>query len=215
MGRPPPRLRSLPIVLVAFAVLLASGVARQPEQRERPSYSEFLGQVDQGQVREVTLNTKGLSRFPSGIGPKNNKIDVQPRRGEKYETAYPDNTEQSLVNTLRAVEQAQPYVAVAIEPLIGVDPKFQELVVKNFGATAAFNVRLESEPPMERAAVGGRALTLPTLPTLVPGQDWRVLWDFWLSSRFGGESRGLNGRKAPAPVSVRSCCRSSRKVRAT
>jgi len=203
MGRPPPRLRSLPIVLVAFAVLLASGVARQPEQRERPSYSEFLGQVDQGQVREVTLNTK------------NNKIDVQPRRGEKYETAYPDNTEQSLVNTLRAVEQAQPYVAVAIEPLIGVDPKFQELVVKNFGATAAFNVRLESEPPMERAAVDGRALTLPTLPTLVPGQDWRVLWDFWLSSRFGGESRGLNGRKAPAPVSVRSCCRSSRKVRAT
>jgi len=189
--------------LVAFAVLLASGVARQPEQRERPSYSEFLGQVDQGQVREVTLNTK------------NNKIDVQPRRGEKYETAYPDNTEQSLVNTLRAVEQAQPYVAVAIEPLIGVDPKFQELVVKNFGATAAFNVRLESEPPMERAAVDGRALTLPTLPTLVPGQDWRVLWDFWLSSRFGGESRGLNGRKAPAPVSVRSCCRSSRKVRAT
>ena len=203
MGRPPPRLRSLPIVLVAFAVLLASGVARQPEQRERPSYSEFLGQVDQGQVREVTLNSK------------NNKIDVQPRRGEKYETAYPDNTEQSLVNTLRAVEQAQPYVAVAIEPLIGVDPKFQELVVKNFGATAAFNVRLESEPPMERAAVDGRALTLPTLPTLVPGQDWRVLWDFWLSSRFGGESRGLNGRKAPAPVSVRSCCRSSRKVRAT
>ena len=203
MGRPPPRLRSLPIVLVAFAVLLASGVARQPEQRERPSYSEFLGQVDQGQVREVTLNTK------------NNKIDVQPRRGTKYETAYPDNTEQSLVNTLRAVEQAQPYVAVAIEPLIGVDPKFQELVVKNFGATAAFNVRLESEPPMERAAVDGRALTLPTLPTLVPGQDWRVLWDFWLSSRFGGESRGLNGRKAPAPVSVRSCCRSSRKVRAT
>jgi len=38
------------------------------------------------------------------------------------------------------VEQAQPYVAVAIEPLIAVDPKLQELVVKNFRATAAFNV---------------------------------------------------------------------------
>jgi hypothetical protein len=45
MGRPPPRLRSLPVVLVAFAVLLASGVARQPEQRERPRYSDFLAQA--------------------------------------------------------------------------------------------------------------------------------------------------------------------------
>jgi len=73
------------VVLAYFAQQLISPGERKPE----PSYSDFLGQVDRGQVREVTLNTK------------NNKIDVQPRRGTKYETAYPDNTEQALVNTLR------------------------------------------------------------------------------------------------------------------
>jgi len=73
------------VVLAYFAQQLISPGERKPE----PSYTDFLGQVDRGQVREVTLNTK------------NNKIDVQPRRGTKYETAYPDNTEQALVNTLR------------------------------------------------------------------------------------------------------------------
>ena len=90
MGRPPPRLRSLPIVLVAFAVLLASRVARQPEQRERPSYSDFLGQVESDQVEHVKLDVD------------DNSLEVSPRQGDEYETAYPDNTEQSLINTLRA-----------------------------------------------------------------------------------------------------------------
>lgn len=77
-------------------------------------------------------------------------------------------------------EQAQPYVAVFMEPLVEVDAKFEELVIKNFGATAAFNIRVESEPMLAREWNGeSQAVPLPLIPTLVPGQEWRVLWDFF------------------------------------
>ncbi|HEV2724433.1 MAG TPA: ATP-dependent metallopeptidase FtsH/Yme1/Tma family protein, partial [Thermoleophilaceae bacterium] len=79
------------IVLVFFARELISPNDKQPD----PVYTEFLAQLDSGKVKEVTLNTK------------NNRIDVtlKPQRGgepSKYRTAYPDNTEPSLVNALRA-----------------------------------------------------------------------------------------------------------------
>lgn len=77
-------------------------------------------------------------------------------------------------------EQAQPYVAVFMEPLTAVDRKFQQLVVKNFGETAAFAICLESEPTMVREWQGQpQEVPLPEIPTLVPGQEWRVLWDFF------------------------------------
>lgn len=76
-------------------------------------------------------------------------------------------------------EQAQPYVAV-LEPLVAVDPKYQELVIKNFGTTAAFNIRVESDPTLVREWKGqSQEVPLPSIPTLVPGQEWRVLWDFF------------------------------------
>lgn len=77
-------------------------------------------------------------------------------------------------------ERAQPYVAVFMEPLKAVDPKFQELVIKNFGATAAYNVRVESEPEIVREWDGdSQKVPLPVIPTLAPGQEWRTLWDFF------------------------------------
>lgn len=77
-------------------------------------------------------------------------------------------------------ERAQPYVAVFMEPLKAVDPKFQELVIKNFGATAAYNVRVESQPKIVREWEGdSQEVPLPLIPTLAPGQEWRALWDFF------------------------------------
>jgi hypothetical protein len=77
-------------------------------------------------------------------------------------------------------ERAQPYVAVFMEPLTAVDPKFQELIIKNFGATAAYNVQVESKPEIVREWEGGpQKVPLPLIPTLVPGQEWRALWDFF------------------------------------
>jgi cell division protease FtsH len=74
------------VVLAFFAQRLISPSDRTPD----PVYSDFLTQVEDGRVKEVTLNTK------------NNRLDVELSGGKKYQTAYPDNTEQNLVNQLSA-----------------------------------------------------------------------------------------------------------------
>jgi cell division protease FtsH len=73
------------VVLAFFAHKLISPGDRQPE----PKYSQFLVYVDQGRVKDATLQTK------------NNRVDVELKSGRKFQTAYPDNTEQALVNQLR------------------------------------------------------------------------------------------------------------------
>jgi cell division protease FtsH len=73
------------VVLAFFAQRLISPSDREPD----PVYSQFLTQVEADKVKEVTLNTK------------NNRLDVELDGGRKYQTAYPDNTEQNLVNVLR------------------------------------------------------------------------------------------------------------------
>jgi hypothetical protein len=79
--------------------------------------------------------------------------------------------------TLR-LAQAQPYVVVALEPSPAGDWVI-DLVVRNLGTTAALDVTLSIEPAPCRAAGGGdrQVLFPPRLPTLVPGQEWRTLWD--------------------------------------
>ncbi len=73
-------------------------------------------------------------------------------------------------------ERARPYVAAFLE-LAGESTL--DLVVKNFGATTARNVRLISHVPLEQ--VWGDEieplLVFDTLPVLVPGQEWRTLFD--------------------------------------
>ena len=77
------------VVLAFFAQRLISPGDRTPD----PNYSAFLRYVDQERVESVTLNTK------------NNRIDVELKNdGKKFQTAYPDNTEQNLVNQLRAAD---------------------------------------------------------------------------------------------------------------
>jgi len=79
------------------------------------------------------------------------------------------------------LEQAQPYVAVFMEHS-AADPKLLDLVVRNFGTTAATDVVLKIDPKPQRASasgVGHMDVWLPDrIPTLVPGQEWRQLWDF-------------------------------------
>jgi len=74
------------VVLAFFAQKLIS-----PDERERvPTYSEFIQQVEDGQVKSVTIQTK------------DNTLDVELKTpaGRKYQTAYPDFTEPALVRTL-------------------------------------------------------------------------------------------------------------------
>ncbi|MBD0283218.1 MAG: ATP-dependent metallopeptidase FtsH/Yme1/Tma family protein, partial [Thermoleophilaceae bacterium] len=81
---------AFPILIVVVLAFFAQKLINPGNEQREPNYSQFLTQVEQGRVQSVTLNTK------------NNRIDVELKGGTKYETAYPDNTEQNLVNQLRA-----------------------------------------------------------------------------------------------------------------
>ncbi len=83
---------AFPILIVIVLAFFAQKLISPGEPQKDTSYSEFVTQVDNDQIKKVTLNTK------------NNRIDVEPKKGDKYETAYPDNTEQNLVNQLKAAD---------------------------------------------------------------------------------------------------------------
>ena len=83
---------AFPILIVVVLAFFAQKLISPGEQQKDHSYSEFIAQVDNDKVKQVTLNTK------------NNRVDVEQTNGDKYETAYPDNTEQNLVNTLQAAD---------------------------------------------------------------------------------------------------------------
>ncbi len=77
-------------------------------------------------------------------------------------------------------EQAQPYVVVTMEES-RAGGMFIDLVVKNYGTTAAQDVKLSIEPHPERAAHSGGTLERVKIPdtihVLAPGQEWRTFWD--------------------------------------
>ena len=74
-------------------------------------------------------------------------------------------------------EQARPYVVAYMEPT-GNGPHLHDLVVKNLGKTAAHDVRVAATPALTRAVMGMADVAVPdVIPTLVPGQEWRTLWD--------------------------------------
>ena len=100
----------------------------------------------------------------------------------------------------RAKEQTaqlmQPNVAMFMEPSAS-DWHLVELVVKNFGKTAAYRIRFEfANPPTvgkyESAYDGGYVdigqLNLPAeIPYLAPTQEWRIVWDSALDRKELGE----------------------------
>ena len=82
-----------------------------------------------------------------------------------------------------ANEVAQPYVVAYMEA-DDVSPEYAHFVVKNFGQTAALNVRISSSPELRRAIYDDRSaqqrvqVQLPAMiPILAPAQEWRTLWD--------------------------------------
>jgi cell division protease FtsH len=81
---------AFPILIVVVLAFFAQKLISPGDRTEPPPYSAFLTQVERGDVKSATLSTKS------------NRVDVELQGGRKYETAYPDNTEQNLVNTLRA-----------------------------------------------------------------------------------------------------------------
>jgi cell division protease FtsH len=81
---------AFPILIVVVLAFFAQKLISPGDRTEPPPYSTFLTQIDEGKVKSATLSTK------------NNRIDVELKNGTKYQTAYPDNTEQFLVDNLKA-----------------------------------------------------------------------------------------------------------------
>jgi cell division protease FtsH len=79
---------AFPILIVVVLAFFAQKLISPGERTHVPNYSEFITQVQEGQVHDVTIQTK------------DNTIDVDLKNGRKYQTAYPDNTEPQLIKTL-------------------------------------------------------------------------------------------------------------------
>src|SRR4029450_13466092 len=82
---------AFPIRIVVVLAFFAQHLISPGEKKPKPTYGDFLTQVDNGDVKSVTINTK------------DNTLDVSagPDGKTKYSTGYPDNTEQQLTNDLR------------------------------------------------------------------------------------------------------------------
>ncbi|MFH5230907.1 hypothetical protein [Antrihabitans spumae] len=80
-------------------------------------------------------------------------------------------------------EQSQPNVVIFAESNPAIWQAL-EVVVKNFGTTPAYNIRIEfdTKPQVSPTAEAGSTITdlwLPTeIPILAPWQEWRALWDY-------------------------------------
>lgn len=93
------------------------------------------------------------------------------------------------------LEETRPHVAVFMEPHAS-DWHLIELVVRNFGETAAYDVQFAwTNPPTvgqyeseHDGMVNVGELALPsTIAALAPGQEWRTVWDSALSrAELGG-----------------------------
>ena len=84
---------AFPILIVVVLAFFVQNLVSSGNEAKEPTYTDFLAQVDKGEIKKVTLNTG------------DNTIDVE-RKGPKdadnaeYETAYPANTEPGLVDRL-------------------------------------------------------------------------------------------------------------------
>ncbi|HEV2773452.1 MAG TPA: ATP-dependent zinc metalloprotease FtsH [Thermoleophilaceae bacterium] len=86
---------AFPILIVVVLAFFVQNLVSSGSEGKEPTYTDFLTQVERGEIKKVTLNTG------------DNTIDVERKGPEgardlEYETGYPNNTEQNLVNTLRA-----------------------------------------------------------------------------------------------------------------
>lgn len=118
-------------------------------------------------------------------------------------------------NRRLTTDQIRPHVGMFMEPH-AADWHVIELVVRNFGKTAAYNIRFAFPHPPTVAeyenASNGYAdvveLQLPhELTTLAPGQEWRTVWDSALDraelgsgieSRFAGTLTYYDRPEEPA-----------------
>lgn len=73
-------------------------------------------------------------------------------------------------------DKSQPYVIMTMEE--SISPEYIDLVIRNYGQTAAYDVRVELSPSPTRVQAGAEVVDLPeVIPVMAPGQEWRTHWD--------------------------------------
>jgi cell division protease FtsH len=79
-----------PLLIVVVLAFFAHQLISPGQQQEEPTYNEFIAQIndDPQSVESVTIQTK------------DHTVDVKETNGDEYSTGYPENTEESLQNTL-------------------------------------------------------------------------------------------------------------------
>jgi cell division protease FtsH len=87
------------LVIVAALIAAMALILDNTQEPPTPTYSEFVAQVERGQIREVTVK------------PGRNSLEVRPHRDAEYDAAYPSNTEAQLLAKLR-----DHGVAIQVEP---------------------------------------------------------------------------------------------------
>lgn len=79
-------------------------------------------------------------------------------------------------------EQAQPNVVLYTEPN-PADWQILEIVVKNFGTTPAYDIKISVTPQLQATPnlrSEGKIVSVPVpsrIPILAPGQAWKTVWD--------------------------------------
>jgi cell division protease FtsH len=83
-----------PLLIVVVLAFFAHQLISPGQQQEEPNYSEFIAQIndDPNSIESVKIQTK------------DHTVDVKETNGDEYSTGYPENTEETLVNTLERNE---------------------------------------------------------------------------------------------------------------
>jgi hypothetical protein len=99
---------------------------------------------------------------------------------KQYRATSAASVEQSRVAQALAEEEARPYVVAYMEQSTA-GPGWIDLVVRNYGKTAARDIRMTATPELRRSAPTGDETegvkVFEVLGLLAPGQEWRCFWD--------------------------------------
>jgi cell division protease FtsH len=96
---------AFPILIVIVLAFFASKLIANSDQAPATTFSQFLNQVDDGQVQTVTLSTK------------DNSVRVTLKgSGKKYEVGYANDYGAPLINQLRAAEAAHKITGFDVKP---------------------------------------------------------------------------------------------------
>jgi cell division protease FtsH len=95
---------AFPILIVLVLAFFASRLIGGGDEERTPSFGDFQQQLRREEVKEVGLRTK------------DNVLEVTLKGGDRYETGYPDDVADQLVNRLEAAKSSAAITDYDVEP---------------------------------------------------------------------------------------------------